>query len=245
VFRAENSNTHRHLCEFTGLDLEMEFKEHYHEVLNLIGDMFIYIFKQLNEHCKPELEAVRKQYPFEDLVFDDRMLILTFKEAMGMIKPYHDDLIKEGKTKEAEDLQLGDMTDFSTASEKLLGKLVKAKYNTELYAVDKYALSARPFYTMPDPFKPDLSNSYDVFLRGEEIMSGAQRVHDPEFLTKRAEAKNIPVETISSYIESFRHGASPHAGGGVGLERVVMLFLGLDNIRKTSMFPRDPLRCEP
>jgi len=164
---------------------------------------------------------------------------------MGMLKPYHDDLIKQGKTKEAEDLLLGDMKDFSTAGEKQLGKLVKAKYNTELYAVDKYALSVRPFYTMPDPFNPTLSNSYDVFLRGEEIMSGAQRVHDPEFLTKRAKANKIPVDTLASYIESFRHGTSPHAGGGVGLERVVMLFLGLDNIRKVSMFPRDPKRCEP
>jgi len=140
---------------------------------------------------------------------------------------------------------LEDMTDFSTRAEKQLGKLVKAKYNTELYAVDKYPLSVRPFYTMPDPFNPVLSNSYDVFLRGEEIMSGAQRVHDPEFLTQRAEAKKIPVETLRSYIDSFKHGASPHAGGGVGLERVVMLFMGLDNIRKTSMFPRDPKRCEP
>ncbi|ETO01674.1 hypothetical protein RFI_35766, partial [Reticulomyxa filosa] len=95
VFRAENSNTHRHLCEFTGLDLEVEFKEHYHEVLNLIGDMFIYIFKQLNEHSKAEIEAVRKQFPFEDLAFSDKMLILTFKEAMGMVKAYHDDLIKQ------------------------------------------------------------------------------------------------------------------------------------------------------
>jgi aspartyl-tRNA synthetase len=91
----------------------------------------------------------------------------------------------------------------------------------------------------------ELSNSYDFFLRGEEIVSGAQRVHDPELLTRRAEACGVPVDTIKAYIDSFRHGALPHGGGGVGLERVVMLFLGLPNIRKASMFPRDPKRLTP
>jgi len=83
------------LCEFTGLDLEMEFNEHYHEVLNTIGNMFIYIFKKLNQTCRAELAAVRKQYPFEDLLFQEEMLILTHKEAMDMVRGYHDNLVKE------------------------------------------------------------------------------------------------------------------------------------------------------
>lgn len=58
-------------------------------------------------------------------------------------------------------------------------------------------------------------------------------------------AKGIPVEPLVPYIDSFRHGVSPHAGAGIGLERVVFLYLGLDNVRKASMFPRDPNRCEP
>jgi aspartyl-tRNA synthetase len=63
--------------------------------------------------------------------------------------------------------------------------------------------------------------------------------------TERAKACGVPVETIASYVDSFRLGAPPHGGAGVGLERVVMLYLGLDNIRKTSMFPRDPKRLTP
>ncbi|GAI83504.1 unnamed protein product, partial [marine sediment metagenome] len=55
----------------------------------------------------------------------------------------------------------------------------------------------------------------------------------------------IPMEDIKSYVDSFRHGALPHGGGGIGLERVVMLFLGLPNIRKTAWFPRDPKRIAP
>jgi aspartyl-tRNA synthetase len=111
--------------------------------------------------------------------------------------------------------------------------------------MDKYPLSVRPFYTMPDPSNPALSNSYDVFIRGQEILSGAQRVHEPNLLEERARSWGIDVDTIKSYVDSFRNGALPHGGGGIGLERVVMLYLGLPNIRKSSMFPRDPRRLYP
>lgn len=84
-----------------------------------------------------------------------------------------------------------------------------------------------------------------MFMRGEEILSGAQRIHDPDFLIERAKHHAIDISKIASYIEAFRFGCPPHAGGGIGMERVVMLYLGLDNIRKTSMFPRDPKRLTP
>jgi len=245
VFRAEDSNTHRHLCEFTGLDLEMEFKEHYHEVLAVIGNMFIYIFKNLNKQYAAELAAVNAQYPFEPLKFDDKLLILTFKEAKAMTTEYHQKLLKEGKKEEADALLMGEVKDFSTPEEKLLGRLVLDKYNTGFYCVDKYPLAARPFYTMPDPYNPSVSNSYDFFLRGEEITSGAQRIHNTKLLIQQAKKHEIPIPTIQSYIDSFKYATSPHAGCGIGLERVVMLFMGLDNIRKASMFPRDPQRCSP
>merc|ERR1712154_487957 len=103
----------------------------------------------------------------------------------------------EGKKEEADALLMGESKDFSTPEEKLLGRLVLAKYKTGFYCVDKYPLAARPLYT------------------------------------------------IQSYIDSFKYATSPHAGCGIGLERVVMLFMGLDNIRKASMFPRDPQRCSP
>jgi aspartyl-tRNA synthetase len=135
--------------------------------------------------------------------------------------------------------------DISTPNEKALGKLVKDKYDTDFYIMDKYPLAVRPFYTMPDPENPKLSNSYDLFIRGEEIVSGAQRVHDVNLLIERANAWGVPISSIQAYVDAFKHGALPHAGGGIGLERVVMLYLGLKNIRKTSMFPRDPGRLSP
>ncbi|XP_057987434.1 aspartate--tRNA ligase 2, cytoplasmic-like isoform X1 [Hevea brasiliensis] len=91
----------------------------------------------------------------------------------------------------------------------------------------------------------NLISDYKSSISGEEIISGAQRVHVPELLEERAKACGIDVNTITTYIDSFRYGAPPHGGFGVGLERVVMLFCGLNNIRKTSLFPRDPLRLAP
>ena len=135
--------------------------------------------------------------------------------------------------------------DIGTTQEKALGKLVAERYGTDFYMMDKYPLSARPFYTMPDPADPKLSNSYDLFIRGEEIVSGAQRIHDVDLLLERAKAWGVPVASIQNYVDAFKHGALPHAGGGIGLERVVMLYLGLKNVRKASMFPRDPSRLAP
>jgi aspartyl-tRNA synthetase len=76
-------------------------------------------------------------------------------------------------------------------------------------------------------------------------MSGAQRIHDPVYLEERAREHGVEISTIQPYIDSFKYGAPPHAGGGIGLERVVMLYLNLGNIRKSSLFPRDPKRLEP
>lgn len=135
--------------------------------------------------------------------------------------------------------------DLSTEVERTLGKLVKDKYKTDFYILYRYPLAARPFYTMPAADDGRYTNSFDIFIRGEEIISGAQRIHDPVMLEKRAAECGIVVDTIRDYIESFKYGAFPHGGCGVGLERVVMLFLGLDNIRKTSLFPRDPKRLTP
>jgi len=231
VFRAEDSNTHRHLCEFTGLDLEMAFKEHYHEVLDVIGNAFLYMFKGLQERYATEIATVGQQFPAEPFKWVEPALILNYNEGVKMLQDHGVDI--------------GDYDDLSTPNEKCLGKLVKAKYDTDFYILDKYPLEVRPFYTMPCPKDAKYSNSYDIFMRGEEIMSGAQRIHDSKYLEERAKVHEIELETIRSYIDSFKFGSSPHAGGGIGGERVLMLFLGLDNIRKTSMFPRDPKRLTP
>lgn len=82
-------------------------------------------------------------------------------------------------------------------------------------------------------------------MRGEEILSGAQRVHDPGFLEERMRKAGIDPASMKAYLDAFKLGCVPHGGGGIGLERVVMLFLKLNNIRRVSLFPRDPKRLEP
>merc|ERR1712032_1235266 len=111
--------------------------------------------------------------------------------------------------------------------------------------IDKFPKDTRPFYTMPDPKDANVMNAYDIFLRGGEITSGAQRVHEPKMLAERAKECGIPISSIQAYVDAFKFGSYPHAGGGIGMERVVMLFLNLNNIRKSSMFPRDPRRLTP
>jgi len=229
VFRAENSHTRRHLCEFTGFDLEMVIQEHYDEVLDVFSDLFIAIFDGLNARCKNELEAVREQHPFEDLQYCTPTLKLTYAEGCALLR--------------GAGIDQDDYDDLTTENEKKLGDIVKEKYETDFFFMDKYPLSVRPFYTMPDPHNPKLSNSYDFFIRGQEILSGAQRIHTPALLEARAAAMGIDLD--ASYLQSFQNGVLPHGGGGIGLERVVMLFLGLPNIRKASWFPRDPKRLAP
>jgi aspartyl-tRNA synthetase len=142
-------------------------------------------------------------------------------------------------------IEQGALEDLSTENEKALGRLVKEKYDTDYYMLYGYPAAARPFYTMLDPEDPNYTNSYDFFMRGEEITSGAQRVHNVEMLKQRCTEMGIPHETLSDYIEAFKYGAPAHGGAGIGLERVVKFYCGLHNIRKASLFPRDPKRLRP
>ena len=231
VFRAENSNTHRHLTEFVGLDFEMAIYEHYFELLDIIEKLFIYIFEGLNSRFGDMLETIGQQYPFEPLVW--KATRISFAEGIALLR-------ESG-------VEIGEMEDLSTENEKKLGQLVKQKFATDFFIMYKYPMEIRPFYTMPDPEDTRYSNSYDVFIRGEEIISGAQRIHEPTLLEEAIQGKGMSLtqEGIKEYVDSFRYGARPHGGAGIGMERVVMLFLGLDNIRKTSMFPRDPKRLTP
>lgn len=138
---------------------------------------------------------------------------------------------------------------LSTAQERALGRLVSEKYNTDFYTMDKYPRRIRPFYTHPDPASPHLSNSYDFFMRGQEIMSGAQRTHDYEALCKNMRESDPPLDPLSEgfrhYTEAFKWGCAPHGGGGLGLNRIVQFFLGLPDIRAATLFVRDPGRLAP
>ncbi|WP_339044447.1 aspartate--tRNA(Asn) ligase [Cardinium endosymbiont of Tipula unca] len=231
VFRAENSNTNRHLTEFVGVDLEMVIDKTYMEVVHLLYNMFIYVFDQLSSAYKAELEIVRSFFDLPQLTLAPKLVVVEFSEAIDLLR--------------ANGSKMGDLDDFSTEDEKLLGSIVKEKYETDLYVVTKYPSSVRPFYTMPDLKDTRYSNSYDFMLRGEEILSGAQRVHDHTMLAERVAELGIDATAIRHYLDAFKYGAPPHAGAGIGLERILRYFLGFPDIRYCNLFPHDPKRLYP
>jgi len=193
--------------------------------------MFISLFQNLQKHQGYLIDIIRRQFPSQDLVIPDKTVRLTFKEAVK--------ILNDSGWREDGEL-ISEYEDFSTPTEKHLGKLVKEQYNTDYYIVDKFPASARPFYTMPDPDDDRISNSADFFLRGQEILSGGQRIHHAPLLEEKMKAAKIDPKQMTDYLDGFRWGCPPHGGGGIGLERVIFLFLDLGNVRWASLFPRDP-----
>lgn len=232
IFRAENSNTHRHLTEYTGLDLEMAIEEHYHEALDVIDTTLKAIFAGIYKRYRKEIDLIKEQFPHEDLVWLEKTPVIPFVDAVQILTD-SGWLDEEGNPPDPLD-------DLHTRDEIRLGQLMKEKYGTDYYVLDKFPRSVRPFYTMPSPTDDRYTNSFDIFVRGQEIISGGQRIHDPKVLEENMKAMNVDPASMEDYVEGFRWGAPPHAGAGVGLERIVMLILQLGNIRLASMFPRDP-----
>ncbi|ANQ06045.1 Aspartate--tRNA ligase [Plasmodium coatneyi] len=238
VFRAENSNTYRHLCEYVSLDIEMTYKYDFMENVFFYDSLFKHIFTELTKGEKSEMliKTVKGQYPCEEFQWLEETPIFTYEEAIKM-------LIQHNKLdlKEEEILSY----DMSTDMEKELGKIVKASHHTDYYIIINFPSALRPFYTMYKEDDPAISNSYDFFMRGEEILSGSQRISDVKLLLDNIKRFNLDASKLNFYIDSFAYSSYPHSGCGIGLERVLMLFLGLNNIRKTSLFPRDPKRLIP
>jgi aspartyl-tRNA synthetase len=199
--------------------------------MDVVVELFSYIFENLEKRFGKEIEAIKEQYPFEPFKIKKPIVKLTFQEGV--------ELLKENG------IVVNPLEDLDTPSEKKLGEIVKNKYETDFFILHRYPQSARPFYTMLASEDPRYTNSFDVFMRGQEIISGSQRIHEASLLTERAKFHGINVETITGYIESFKYGAFPHGGFGVGLERVVMFYCALGNIRRSSMFPRDFKRLTP
>ncbi|KAI1090703.1 aspartyl-tRNA synthetase [Rostrohypoxylon terebratum] len=222
VFRAENSNTHRHLTEYTGLDIEMSLRESYSELIEVIDRFLKAIFATVQS--MPELENVRERWPSKDLIWLDETPIIPFAEGIQMLRD-------DGREVEEEDL--------STRDEMRLGELVKEKYQTDYYILDKFPANARPFYTHKAE-DPKWTNSFDIFLRGQEICTGGQRIHNAKDLRASMAESKISEQGMEEYLSAFDHGAPPHGGAGLGLERIVMLLLQLDDVRNASLFPRDP-----
>ncbi|TSJ81007.1 MAG: aspartate--tRNA(Asn) ligase [Candidatus Cardinium sp.] len=231
VFRAENSDTNRHLTEFIGVDLEMVIDQSYMEVVHLVYQLLVDLFGALNKKYEREIAIIQSFFNVPAITLASALVVVPFPDAVALLKAH-------GKER-------GDLEDFSTEDEKQLSAIVKEKYHTDLYVVTRYPSCVRPFYTMVDPNDKRYTHAYDFMLRGAEILSGAQRIHDHTTLCGRVVELGIAPSTIAHYLNAFKYGAPPHAGVGMGLERMLKYFLGLPDVRYSSLFPRDPKRLHP
>lgn len=229
VYRAEQSNINRYLSEFVGLDIEMELDGSYIDLIKLIYSLFKSIFDTLRSEYSKELEIIRKYKHFEDIKYNEEPFIITHKECVDILKGLGYEMTYND--------------DFSREQEKALGAEIKKAQGIDIFVVTGYPACERAFYTYVD--ETGATRSYDFVLRGEEVLSGAQRETSYEKLKDAIIAKGISVESLKNYLEPFKFGAPLHGGCGIGLERVLKSYFGFDDIRHFSLFPRDPNRLYP
>jgi nondiscriminating aspartyl-tRNA synthetase len=133
--------------------------------------------------------------------------------------------------------------DLAPEHERRLGEWASREYGSDFLFVTGYPMAKRPFYTYPQPDRPAYSNSFDLLFRGMEISTGGQRLHRyPDYVAALA-ARGERVD--EAYLETFRFGMPPHGGFAIGLERFVARVLGVGNVRRTTLFPRDLHRLSP
>ena len=121
----------------------------------------------------------------------------------------------------------------------------RAEHGSDFLFVTGYPMAKRPFYTHPEPGRPEFSNSFDLLFRGLELVTGGQRLHRYEDYLAALAARGLSPEPYEGYLEAFRYGMPPHGGFAIGLERWVARLTGAQNIRETTLFPRDLHRLSP
>lgn len=227
VFRAEHHDTSRHLNEYISMDFEMGFIDDFTDVMNMEAGVLKYIMKLLKEEYKPEIDLLHAEIPEIG-----EIPCIKFMEAKDII-------MKKFK------YQPTDMKDFDPQEEEIIGKYAKKQFNSDFIFVTHYPSKKRPFYTMDDPEDPEYTLSFDLLFRGIEITSGGQRIHDYNTQVEKMKAKGLNPEEFETYLMTFKYGAPPHGGLGLGLERLTMHLLNMKNVREAAMFPRDINRVNP
>ncbi|MCY0851676.1 MAG: aspartate--tRNA(Asn) ligase, partial [Thermoplasma acidophilum] len=221
AFRAEEHNTTRHLNEFTSIDIEMSFADHNDAMAMLENAIRSGIENAVKENAE-DFESLGVSIGVPETPFPR----ITYEQCIDLLR------------KDGIDFTFGD--DFSPEQLRMIGSRFSG-----FYFITEWPSSVRPFYTMPKAEDPRLTNSFDLQYREIEVTSGAQRVHDPKMLIQRFSEKKLDVKSFQFYVDAFRYGMPPHAGWGLGLERLTMILLGLNNIRETTLFPRDRTRIVP
>lgn len=218
VFRAESSFSSRHLCEFTGIDLELAWVFTVEEVMKVEEEMIVHALSKL----EPYKEQVKELYGVE-LTTQPTVKYMTLNEAKEILK--------------TRGLHFTAQQDLSDEGERILYEIL----GTDLIFISQYPIAKRPFYHKWNREK-GTTESFDLIFKGIEITSGAIRQENINLLKEQAEEKGISLPSIVT--QSAEMGTFPHGGLGIGLERVIAKLLGISP-RECSMFPRTPERLTP
>ena len=226
-FRAEPSQTTRHLSEGKQLEFEMGFFDHWHEILDVQEGCIKFILQYVHTHAKAELEILGNK--IISAPADVPFPRLTFKEAQELYF-------------ERTGIDERNEPDLSPAAERELCAWSAEKHGTDLVFVTDWKTVKRPFYSFPKEGNPDLTNTFDLICAGTEITSGGQRRHTYDSMVEGIKMKEMDPANFPDYLSIFKFGMPAHGGFGMGLERLTMTLLKLKNIREVSLFPSDPKR---
>ena len=220
-YRAEKSHTGRHLSEFTSVDIEAAFMN-YTDVMNVLEDLVVDTFKYVSENCKKELKIIGNKTITSDHPFEK----ITYSQAL--------DELKEKDVK----LEFGD--DLLDSHLRILGE-----NHPSFYFLTDWPIKLKPFYITEKQDNVELSESFDLQYGYLELSSGGGRLHNPEKIKARLKEQNLDPSKFSEHLQAFDWGMPPHAGWGLGLERLLTIILGIDNVREVILYPRDPERLKP
>jgi aspartyl-tRNA synthetase len=220
-YRAEKSHTGRHLSEFTSVDIEAAFMN-YSDVMDVLESLIIDVYSHVERNCKDELNSIGCE-------------IKTPKTPFPRLS--YSDVIKELK-KSGEKLEFGD--DLLDSHLRIVGK-----NHPGFYFIVDWPLSLKPFYIKENEKDSDLSESFDLQFGYLELSSGGTRLHNPEVIKTRLKEQSLDPALFEDHLRAFDWGMPPHAGWGMGLERLLTTLMGIDNVREVILYPRDPERLTP
>ena len=227
VFRAEKHSTTRHINEFEGLDFEMGFIDSFEDVMAVEARFMVYLFDFLKKNYALELEEIGVELPEIKQIPQ-----FKFVEAKKIVAE------KYGR-------EFRNSNDLDPEEERLIGEYVKEEYGSPLVFVTHYPSKKRPFYAMDDPEDPKYTLSFDLLLNGAEVTTGGQRIHDYRTQVDKMLARGMDPDEFKDFLMIHKYGMPPHGGLGIGLERLAMKLLEVDNIRTVTAFPRDMGRINP
>ncbi len=228
VFRAEPHDTTRHINEYVSLDMEMGFIENHFTIMAVARDVLASVMERFRTANAADLALLGAALPDVPTEIPH----IHFSHAQELIFQRHG-------------VDVRGEPDLSPQDERWLGEWARAEHGSDFLFVTGYPMRKRPFYTHPDPARPENSNSADLLFRGTELMTGGQRLHRYEDYLAALAERDISPEPFRDYLEAFRYGMPPHGGFAIGLERLLMQLIGLPSVKLATLFPRDLNRLRP